>query len=91
MFYPGHNLRKNKYFISLGRYWNKDYEVSYDLGVHKMGDDTSFAIIYGKEPHQYISGPIVSNHLKVYPTKNTAKLETLKRYEEFLKSKKHKV
>ena len=75
--------------IPLGQFVT-DSEHKLDLGVwlNPNNGNPSFAIVFGKEGNQYISGSL-SHHLALdkHAPINDYFLETIKRYNEYLKDK----
>jgi hypothetical protein len=46
------------YCVFLGPYYDPIAEKKYDLGLYFGPDGTSFAIVYGDDPGDYLSGDI---------------------------------
>tara|TARA_R100000030_G_scaffold2973_1_gene2294 strand:- start:477 stop:776 length:300 start_codon:yes stop_codon:yes gene_type:complete len=79
--------------VPLGQFTSKDGN-KYDLGIleeaNQSSDDKmlSFAIVYGKEPREYISGHIRDlDHEFGGWFSGDYRTETIKRYREYLKNK----
>lgn len=86
MYFPEAKNWMWNYCLYLGEY--EDNGERYDLGVYihpKRKDDVSFAIVYGPEDGQYISGPIENAQyfLDSKEPRHNAYRETIKRYQEF--------
>ena len=69
--------------IPLGQFvTDHDYKLDLGVWINPHTANPSFAIVYGPEGHQYISGQIRHNQLEDDYYK-----ETIKRYSEYLKTK----
>ena len=76
------------YCIPLGPFVSEDGR-KYDLGayVNKKYNEFSFAIFYGKEDSEYISGDVFDlNHKFGGWSSGDYRTETIKRYKEYLKN-----
>jgi len=87
-FYHGKNHSMWSYCIPLGGFISENGR-KYDLGIFEEtwkdgSKHQSFAIVYGKEPSQYMSGDI--SYLNHDYGKDYA-IETIKRYKEYLAKK----
>ena len=74
------------YCIPLGPFISEDGR-KYDLGayVDKKYNEFSFAIVYGKEDSEYISGDVFDlNHKFGGWSSGDYRTETIKRYKEYL-------
>jgi hypothetical protein len=83
--------------IPLGRFVTEsDQKLDLGIWIDPRNGDTSFAIVYGDEGHQYISGDFIL-HLRLKAIEENFVLsksyiqdfyiETIKRYNEYLKDK----
>jgi hypothetical protein len=83
LYYPSAINWMWDYCIHLGKFKNGKHE--YDLGVYcPCAGDVSFAIVYGNEPGDYISGDI---GYTIGTCDREHKLETIKRWEEYKKKR----
>ena len=76
------------YCIPLGPFISDDGR-KYDLGAYidKKYNEISFAIVYGKKDHEYISGDVFDlNHEFGGWSGGDYRTETIKRYKEYLKN-----
>tara|TARA_E500000318_G_C3401976_1_gene150152 strand:- start:42 stop:320 length:279 start_codon:yes stop_codon:yes gene_type:complete len=87
-FYWGKNHQMWDYCIPLGPFISDDGR-KYDLGayVDKKYNEFSFAIVFGKEDSEYISGDVFDlNHKFGGWSSGDYRTETIKRYKEYLKN-----
>jgi hypothetical protein len=93
LFYHGENHDMwMKGCIFLGKFvTERDYKLDLGIWLNPNNGDPSFAIVYGEEGHQYISGNLSvykrSGALDKDSDLNDYFNETIKRYNEYLKNK----